>query len=127
MRNDRRHYTAEEKVAILKRHPLDKVPISNLCEELGLEPTVFYRWHEVSRRKGRVYLTVVYDLERRVLTEELGKSAFARCAPSAWTYGPPTPIWRANMRPRRRFCSIVFISSYICKKRSMKWRSEVRR
>jgi len=23
---------------------LDKVPVSDLCEELGLRPTLFYRW-----------------------------------------------------------------------------------
>jgi transposase-like protein len=34
MRKERKHYTAEEKVAILRRHLLDKVPVSNLCEEL---------------------------------------------------------------------------------------------
>ena len=38
--------TAEEKVAILRRHLLDKVPVSALCEELGLQPTVFYRWQK---------------------------------------------------------------------------------
>jgi transposase-like protein len=43
MRKERKHYPAEEKVAILRRHLLDKVPVSDLCEELGLEPTVFYR------------------------------------------------------------------------------------
>ena len=37
---------AEEKVAILRRHLLDKVPVSDLCEELGLQPTVFYRWQK---------------------------------------------------------------------------------
>ena len=36
MRKERKHYTAEEKVAILRRHLLDKVPVSDLCEELGL-------------------------------------------------------------------------------------------
>ena len=46
MRKERKHYTAEEKVAILRRHLLDKVPVSDLCEELGLQPTVFYRWQE---------------------------------------------------------------------------------
>lgn len=46
MRNERKHYTAEEKIAILRRHLLDKVPISSLCEELGLQPTVFYRWQK---------------------------------------------------------------------------------
>src|SRR5260370_26285109 len=46
MRKDRKHYTAEEKVAVLRRHVLDKVPVSDLCEELGLQPTVFYRWQK---------------------------------------------------------------------------------
>ena len=38
--------SAKEKVAILRRHLLDKVPVSDLCEELGLRPTVFYRWQK---------------------------------------------------------------------------------
>ena len=43
MRKARKHYTAEEKVAILRRHLLDKEPVSTLCDELALQPTVFYR------------------------------------------------------------------------------------
>ena len=46
MRKERRHYTAEEKVAVLRRHLLDKVPVSGVCEELSLKPTVFYRWQK---------------------------------------------------------------------------------
>jgi transposase len=46
MTKERDHYTGEEKVAILRRHLLDKVPISDLCDELGLQPTVFYRWQK---------------------------------------------------------------------------------
>src|SRR5713226_10618244 len=46
MRKERKHFTPEEKVAILRRHLLDKVPVSELCEELGLRPTVFYRWQK---------------------------------------------------------------------------------
>jgi transposase len=46
MRKERKHFTPEEKVAILKRHLVDKVPVSELCEELGLRPTVFYRWQK---------------------------------------------------------------------------------
>jgi len=46
MSKERKHYTAEEKVAILRRHRLDKIPVSSLCEELGLQPTVFYRWQK---------------------------------------------------------------------------------
>jgi transposase len=46
MRKERKHYTSEEKVTILRRHLFDKIPVSDLCEELGLQPTVFYRWQK---------------------------------------------------------------------------------
>jgi transposase len=46
MRKERKHHTAEEKVVILRRHLLDKVPVSDLCEEHGPQPTVFYRWQK---------------------------------------------------------------------------------
>ena len=46
MKKQRKHYTPEEKVAILRRHLLENEPISNLCDELGLQPTVFYRWQK---------------------------------------------------------------------------------
>ena len=46
MSRERKNYTAEEKVAILKRHLLEKVPVSDLCDELGLNPTVFYGWQK---------------------------------------------------------------------------------
>jgi transposase-like protein len=42
MRNERKRYSAEEKVAILRRHLLDRVPVSDLCEELGLSVQVSY-------------------------------------------------------------------------------------
>jgi transposase-like protein len=38
----RRHFTGTEKVAILKRHLVEKVPISDLCDELGLYPNQVY-------------------------------------------------------------------------------------
>ena len=46
MKKRRKHYTPEEKVAILRRHLVEGVPISDLCEESGLQPTVFYRWQK---------------------------------------------------------------------------------
>ena len=46
MKKIRKHYTPEEKVAILRRHLLEQEPISKLCDELALQPTVFYRWQK---------------------------------------------------------------------------------
>ena len=44
MNKQRRHFAGTEKVAILKRHLIDKVPISDLCDELGLYPNQLYGW-----------------------------------------------------------------------------------
>ncbi len=46
MKKQRKQYEPEEKVAILRRHLLEKEPISKLCDEVGLQPTVFYRWQK---------------------------------------------------------------------------------
>jgi transposase-like protein len=46
MSRKRKNYTPEEKVAILRRHLLEKVPVSDLCDELGLNPNVFYGWQK---------------------------------------------------------------------------------
>jgi transposase-like protein len=40
----RRHFTPQEKVAIVKRHLLEAVPISKLCDEFEINPTLFYQW-----------------------------------------------------------------------------------
>ncbi len=40
----RRHFAGPEKVAILKRQLLDKIPISDLCDELQLYPNQVYAW-----------------------------------------------------------------------------------
>ena len=48
MKKTRKHYMAEEKVAILRRHLLEQAPISSLCDEMRLQPTVFYRWQSPS-------------------------------------------------------------------------------
>lgn len=46
MKRQRKHYSGEEKVAILRRHLLEQEAVSRLCDELGLQPTVFYRWQK---------------------------------------------------------------------------------
>ena len=54
MRKKRHNYTPEEKVAILKRHLIDHVPISNLCDEYQLQPTVFYDWQKQFFENGSI-------------------------------------------------------------------------
>lgn len=51
MKKQRKHYAPEE-VAILRRHLVEKEPISKLCDDLGLHPTVF-RWQKEFLDNGR--------------------------------------------------------------------------
>ena len=46
MNKPRRHFSAPEKVAILKRHLLEKTPVSDLSDELGIVHNLFYRWQK---------------------------------------------------------------------------------
>lgn len=45
-RRERRHFTAQQKVAIVKRHLVDKIPVSDLCDEHQILPAQFYQWQK---------------------------------------------------------------------------------
>jgi transposase len=40
----RRNHSSEQKAALLKRHHVEKVPVSDLCNEQKLQPSLFYTW-----------------------------------------------------------------------------------
>jgi len=52
MRKKRHNYTPEEKVSILRRHLIDRVPISDLCDEYQLQPKLFYEWQKLFFENG---------------------------------------------------------------------------
>lgn len=69
MSKTRRHFTGTEKVAILKRHLLDKVAVSQLCEEHDLYPTQFYAWLKEFFENGHT----AFDNGRKSKTAEDAK------------------------------------------------------
>ena len=54
MNSERRHLSPQDKVAALKRHLLEKVPVSEICDQLGIAPTLFYRWQKEFFENGHV-------------------------------------------------------------------------
>jgi hypothetical protein len=46
MKKEWKHCAAEGKVASLRRHLVENVPVSELCDKPGLQPTVFYQFFE---------------------------------------------------------------------------------
>ena len=52
----RKRFTAQEKVAILRLHLLEHVAISDLCDQHGVYPTMFYRWQKEFFENGAAAL-----------------------------------------------------------------------
>ncbi len=46
MANKRKKFSPEEKVRLLRLHLVEKVPVSDICDQHGLNPNVFYRWQQ---------------------------------------------------------------------------------
>jgi len=42
----RRHFTATQKLAIVRRHLIEQISVANLCDEHDLKPTQFYQWQK---------------------------------------------------------------------------------
>lgn len=85
MSRDRKTDSPKEKVANLKRHRVEKVPVSDRCDELGLNPTVLYAWQKQFFENGATALPRAWPADSK-----------ARPPPSK----PPFRAVRASM-PRR--------------------------
>ena len=47
MSTQRRRFGTDQKAAILKRYLVDRVPISDLCDEYGIKPNQIYTWQKI--------------------------------------------------------------------------------
>jgi transposase-like protein len=44
MSKKRRYFTAEQKVTSIRKHLIEKMPVSDICEDLNISSTQFYKW-----------------------------------------------------------------------------------
>ena len=52
MNKKRKRYNSQEKITILRKHLLEGVPVSDVCDEYGIQPSVFYRWQKLLFEQG---------------------------------------------------------------------------
>jgi len=52
MKKQRRKFSAQQKVKMLRQHLVKKVPISEVCDRNGIGPTQFYQWQKVFFENG---------------------------------------------------------------------------
>jgi transposase len=67
----RNKYTPEQKVQIIKKHLLHKVPLSDLCDQHGLHPTVFHRWQKAFFENGAKAFETDRDSEKTRLEKKV--------------------------------------------------------
>ena len=65
----RRFFSPQDKLAAIKRHLLEKVPISDLCDQLGIAPNLFYRWQRELFENGHA----VFEGDRKSKSVENAK------------------------------------------------------
>ncbi len=51
-RRQRRHFSGEEKVKILRMHLVERQQVSDLCEEHKINPSLFYQWQRAFFENG---------------------------------------------------------------------------
>ena len=73
----RNHYSAEEKVSILKEHLEKKIAVADICEKYRIHPNQFYKWKKelfenavdiFAKKRGRKKKSATIELENK-LTE----------------------------------------------------------
>lgn len=52
MKKQRRKFSAQQKVKMLRQHLVEKTPISQICDQNGISPTQFYPWQKVFFEHG---------------------------------------------------------------------------
>jgi len=80
MRNERKHYSPKEKVAIQCRHLINKIPVSTRCDEHHLHPTVFYRWLKQFFEKGAAAFGPAPRSDKQVEAREQRIASLGACA-----------------------------------------------
>jgi transposase-like protein len=66
----RRNIPAQDKATILRRHLLEKVPVSDLCDEHGIHPTLFYAWQRKLFENAAVVLESPAKVKQQQRAEE---------------------------------------------------------
>jgi len=72
----------ERAFPILRRHLVEKEPISKLCDEQGLQPTVFYSWQQELFENGAVAFQTKARANHQAEQERIGMESLRKTAPT---------------------------------------------
>jgi transposase len=94
MTQQRRHFTPEQKVALLQQHLVEKVPISEGCLKYGIAVNLFYLWQKTFFDNGTVAFTANDKRRKTAADPKTEKSPNGRHTCNANTKFSPNS-WRS--------------------------------
>lgn len=71
----RRRHTADQKLALLKKHHMERVPVSDVCDGAQVQPSLFYTWQRRLFENGAVALD---DIRQKAASSNREKELQAR-------------------------------------------------
>lgn len=69
----RSNFTPAQKLAILRSHLLEDVPVSDLCEEHGFQPSQFYVWQKKFFENGQAAFVTSTSKKESLLEKKVAK------------------------------------------------------
>ncbi len=81
MKKSRIKFSSEEKVAILRRHFVEKVPVSDICDQYSFHPTQFYRWQKAFFEHG----AAAFDRQSKTQEQKFGRKITTLEEKLKWT------------------------------------------
>jgi len=73
LKKERRHWSADDKIKLLRLHLIEKQAISKICEDASLSPTQFYAWQEQLFTNGGLAMVSKRVPERNKDLERIDK------------------------------------------------------
>jgi len=106
LKKERRHWSADDKIRLLRLHLIEKQAISKICEEASLSPMQFYAWQEQLFANGSAALACFRcfrNVLRRWRPFSLGKGfALGSIRPAERI--TPDPSSKSPLRGSDRVC-----------------------
>ena len=112
MTNQRKQYSPQEKVRILREHLIEKAPVSDVCDRHGLKASVLYRWQVL--RYSQASAGTPADSDRIIESSPNSRpTPFGRCFLGGWNSrdgqgfpedvaGPKTPSRTTSAEAKTR-------------------------
>ncbi|MDD7983569.1 transposase [Lentisphaera marina] len=70
MSKKRRYFSADQKVVAIRKHLLERTPVSDICDELNITTTLFYRWQKEFFENGSRAFTKDNDSNLKKVEKE---------------------------------------------------------